>query len=58
MESFGVITFIFCVVLICLIFDFDKDRLSLTEADNSRKHILRNIFKNEMISMMIFLLQA
>lgn len=45
MESFGVGTFIFCVVLICLIFDFDKDRLSLTEAGNSRKHILRNILK-------------
>lgn len=35
MKSFGVI---FCVVLICLIFDFEKDRLSMTEAGNSYKH--------------------
>ncbi|XP_065941975.1 A disintegrin and metalloproteinase with thrombospondin motifs 16 isoform X2 [Magallana gigas] len=33
MKSFGVVTFIFCVVLICLIFDFEKDRLSMTEAE-------------------------
>lgn len=38
MKSFGVVTFIFCVVLICLIFDFEKDRLSMTEAGNSYKH--------------------
>lgn len=38
MKSFGVVTFIFCVVLICLIFDFEKDRLSMTEAGNSHKH--------------------
>lgn len=41
MESFGVVTFIFCVVLICLIFDFEKERLSMTEAGNSRKHIFK-----------------
>lgn len=45
MELFGVIIFIFCVVFICLIFDFDKDRLFLIEVVNLCKYILCNILK-------------
>lgn len=34
MKLFGVVIFIFCVVFICLIFDFEKDRLFMIEVGN------------------------
>lgn len=44
MKLFGVVIFIFCVVFICMIFDFEKDRLFMIEVGNLYKYRWCNNF--------------